>query len=478
MSRWTQALESSLGRSSKGVFEVESGRRIAYPELLAASRRAAARLERLKSPFVSVVLPNSIEYLRTYLACLWAGRIFNPIPYFVGLGELRKILGYVKPGLLVTDRADIRGAFGAACDIAAPAETTDSPAPAAGRSCAESDIACLYYSSGTTSSPKGVLYSHGNVFSLISSINRGFGFTRATRQLALLPFGHTASINYNILPALLAGSPLYVSKGFEHLRANFFAILAEHRINYTEIVPSILLMLVNLKHKTEGLDLSALEFIGCGSSTLPLDSQKRFMELYGVKVGNLYGLSETGPSHIDDPRLPGWKPGSIGRPLDVNACKASSDGELLLKGENVFPGYHENEKLYAETVQDGWFHTGDLGHEKDGVFYFSDRKKDLIIKSGINIVPAEIEEVIYQSGLVLECAVVAKPDKVHGETVAAAVVAKDGVDAGTLEKRLRDYCKEHLSSYKTPSHIRIVEKIPKTHSGKLLRKKVREEFAQ
>lgn len=478
MSRWVDRLEKSLSSSSASVTEVESGASVSYKELLQASRHWAGALKDLDRSFVSVILPNSIGYLEVNLAAFFTRNIFNPIPYFVSLGELRRILSYVKPGVIVTDRQDIAAEFGKEYRIRSPADAAKAAPAALARKCAEGDTAALYYSSGTTASPKGVLYSHGNVFSLISSIHRDFKFSEKTRQLALLPFGHTASINYNILPALYAGSPLFVSRGFEKLRANFFEVLVRHKINYTEIVPSVLLMLVNLKHKVSGLDLSALEFIGCGSSTLPLDSQKHFMELYGIKVGNLYGLSETGPSHLDDPREPGWKPGSIGRPLSVNECKVSRDGELLLKGPNVFMNYHQNEALYKEVVQNGWFHTGDLGFEKDGRFFFSDRKKDLIIKSGINIVPAEIEEVIYQSGLVLECAVVAKPDRVHGETVAAALVPKDGVVADSFTRLVLDHCKSNLSSYKVPSFVKVLEKIPKTHSGKLLRKKVRELFAQ
>jgi long-chain acyl-CoA synthetase len=476
VSLWVDRLETTLSASSAGVTEVEGGRSVRYPDLLRSSQRWDGLLAGPDRAFVSVVLPNAIEYLEVYLACLRTGSVFNPIPYFTSTGELKRILGYVKPRLVVTDRADVASTFAPDYRVVSPADAASGARRS--RQSGEGDVACLYYSSGTTASPKGVLYSHGNIYSLIDSIHRDFRFTEGTRQLALLPFGHTASINYNILPALFSGSPLFVSQGFQHLRANFFEVLARHRINYTEIVPSVLLMLVNLRHQVEGLDLSALEFIGCGSSTLPIESQKRFMELYGVRVANLYGLSETGPSHIDDPREPGWEPGSIGRPLGVNRCRISLNGEILLAGENVFVGYHENRALYEKVVRDGWFQTGDLGFERDGRFFFSDRKKDLIIKSGINIAPAEIEEVIYQCPSVLECAVVAVPDRVHGETVAAAVVPRDGVSAEALTRQILDHCKANLSPYKVPSVIKVVDQIPKTHSGKLLRRKVREQLAQ
>ncbi|OSM02509.1 class I adenylate-forming enzyme family protein [Magnetofaba australis] len=481
MSRWLQEITRSLSGSPHGVTEVEGGRTISHPDLLARADIWNRAMSGLSGQVVSVVLPNGIEWIAAYIACLRNGAVFNPIPYFSSVGELARIFTYVQPGLLITDREDLITRYIGEMSALTPDQVAAlEPIACTAEEPDDDAIACLYYSSGTTGNPKGVLYSHGNVFALIDSINRGFRFDAETRQLAFLPFGHTASINYNILPALLAGSPLFTSQGFEKLRANFFQVLAENRINYTEVVPSVLLMLLKLKHDLTGLDLSALRFIGCGSSTLPLESQRDFMQTYGVKVANLYGLSETGPSHVDDPTVDGWEPGSIGVALDCNQCRIAEDGEILLKGPNVFVGYYKNEALYNEVVVDGWFHTGDLGREEPGgVFVFTDRKKDLIIKSGINIVPAEIEEVIYGCDAVLGCVAVGKQDPVHGEVIAVAVAPKDpSVDRDELIKAVRAICREKLSTHKLPSVIEVVDEIPKTHSGKLQRRKIRDHFAR
>ena len=479
MSVWLEALESSLSQSPHGVHEVESGREMPYPDLLDASRPWERLLAGTEKEFVAVVLPNGITYLEVYLGEIKSRNIFNPIPYFVGESELESILSYVEPTLVVTDRADLKESLAGRYRVVDPADVGDDEGSQTGDvDVLDDDVACLYYSSGTTGNPKGVLYSHSNVYELIASICRGFKHHSDTRQFAFLPFGHTASINYNILPALLLGSPLYTSLGFEHLRANFFDVLANHRINYVEVVPSVLLMLLKLRHKVEHLDLSSLEFVGCGSSTLPLETQREFTERYGLPVANLYGLSETGPSHIDDPRDAGWEPGSVGFALDVNECKIAEDGEILLKGPNVFVGYYKNPTLYEEVVKDGWFHTGDLGRQDDdGRCYFTDRKKDLIIKSGINIVPAEIEDVIYKCDNVLGCVVVGKEDPVHGEVIAAAIAPRDPDRTEGLVEEVRAVCKAHLSSYKVPNIIEVVDRIPQTHSGKLLRKEIRELFS-
>ena len=481
MSVWLEALEQSLSISPHGVHEVESGQEKPYPSLLQASKRWEMLLASYQQDFVAVVLPNGIAYLEVYLGVLRSRNIFNPIPYFVEASELESILNYVEPVMVVTDRSDLKERFGSRYKVVDPSEsyTAKPNDEVPTKPVSDDDIACLYYSSGTTGNPKGVLYSHENVYELIRSICKGFKFHQDTRQFAFLPFGHTASINYNILPALLLGSPLFTSLGFEHLRANFFKVLAQHKVNYTEVVPSVLLMLLKLRHRVDDLDLSALEFVGCGSSTLALESQRQFMESYGLPVANLYGLSETGPCHIDDPRDSGWSPGSIGFPLDVNQCRIAEDGEILLKGPNVFVGYYKNPGLYGEVVRDGWFHTGDLGRQDDdGRFFFTDRKKDLIIKSGINIVPAEIEEVIYKCENVLECVVVGKEDPVHGEVIAAVVAPRDSTKSERLVEEVRAVCKAHLSSYKVPSIIQVVERIPQTHSGKLLRKDVRKQIAE
>jgi len=463
--------------SKNGVLEVETGIEKSYALIYENALSIAAGLELEKGDRLTVILPNSCAWIEYFLASMIGGWIFSPVPYFVQLQELDKILTYVKPKAIISDRDDIKQKIGDQYNVLKVYENQTSYKNYKRPIIMENDAAALYYSSGTTGNPKGVIYSHKNITSLIASIIRGFKFTSKDKQLAFLPFGHTASINYNILPALMVGSNLVISQGFEQLRQNFFIILSKYRITYTQIVPTVLLMLNKFSIKSEDLDLSQLQFIGCGSSTLPLTSQLEFIEKYGVKVANLYGLSETGPSHIDDPRIPGWEPGSIGYPLDVNKCKIAEDGEILLKGENIFIEYYQNESLYKKVVIDGWFHTGDLGEKNNKIFFFTDRKKDLIIKGGINIVPMEVEEAIYLHPYVAECVVVGKFSKIHGEEIIAVVVKTDNApEEAQLNQEIKDYCKMRLSSYKVPSKVFFWDSLPKTASKKLIRRKVREKI--
>jgi len=461
--------------SKKVVYDTDSGSEKTFSQIFENALGIAAGIDIKKGEKLSVILPNSSIWIEYFLASMLGGWVFNPIPYFIHVNELDNILTYVSPKLIVTDREDINELLGCKYKIFKVYQGQATYKKYKRPCINENEPAALYYSSGTTGNPKGVIYSHKNMTSLITSIIRGFKFSSEDRQFAFLPFGHTASINYNILPSLMVGCDLIISQGFDKLRQNFFRVLAKHRITYTQIVPTVLLVLNKLHINNKDIDLSCLQFIGCGSSTLPLTSQIEFIETYGIKVANLYGLSETGPSHIDDPRMSDWTPGSIGQPLDVNKCCIAKDGEILLKGDNVFVGYHKNKSLYQEVINKGWFHTGDLGEEKDGKFYFIDRKKDLIIKGGINIVPMEVEEAIYCHPNVAECVVVGKINKFHGEEVVAVIVKTvTSKNETQLIKEIKDICKSKLSSYKIPREIIFWDSLPKTESKKLIRRKVRE----
>ena len=465
---------STHASKEKFIFELETGKKKDHLSIFDNAKKMAAFQKIKEGDIVTVILPNSIDFIECFLASLLGGWIFNPLPYFIQDQEIKKIFKYIEPSAIITDKKEIFINFSNKYKIYNPQELTLKNKKYKSKKIKPNSAAALYYSSGTTGNPKGVLYSHSNMTSLIKSIVKGFKFKKNDHQLAFLPFGHTASINYNILPSLLTGCNLFISKGFEYLRDDFFNILEKNKITYTEIVPSILFLLNKLKVDIKNLDLSSLGFIGCGSSTLPLSAQKEFTKQYGIGIGNLYGLSETGPTHIDDPRGKNWKPGSIGVPLNVNKCKISKDGEILIKGKNVFIGYYKNEELYKDTVRKKWFHTGDLGKYDKKKYYFIDRKKDLIIKGGINIVPMEIEEVIYQHPKILECVVVGKIDKIHGEDVALVVVKSGEIQDQKLEKEIIKLCRNSFSSYKIPSHIEFWDSIPKTASKKLLRRKVRE----
>ena len=221
--------------SDKGVKDVTLNTYKSYEEIFKGSERYFHEFSQYNQEIISVVLPNSIEYLEVMIACFITGNIFNPIPYFTSDDELSRIFEYVKPGIVVSDRKiSVKTKMNAL--FINPKDIEDASFDVEGDlgegSIEGSTIASLYYSSGTTGSPKGVLYSHDNVYYLIESIIRGFGFTRETKHFSILPFGHTASINYNIFPCLFLQSDMVIAESFTNIAPRFFKIISNEEINY------------------------------------------------------------------------------------------------------------------------------------------------------------------------------------------------------------------------------------------------------
>lgn len=455
------------------VYDLKSKKKINYKKLYKNSLNKYSFLSRIKQKKILVVVNNSTEYLEVLLATLLSGNIFCPIPYFSSSQEIEKTFSYLKPSYLVSDKNISLKNIPTKKYIKINNNLGTSKKNFNIENSLENDIACIYYSSGTTSDPKGVMYSHQNVYALINSINKGFKFTYRSRHLVCLPFGHTASINYSIFPSLFSKSSLIIVENFLSISNIFFKTISLHKISYVQLVPTIAIMLIKINEKTKQYNLKNLKYIGCGSSTLPKEIQDQFYLKFNIKLANLYGLSETGPSHFDNPLFKNWKSGFIGKPLSVNKCKISKDGEILLKGKNIFIGYFKNTKLYNQVVKNGWFKTGDLGEKiSDNQFKFIDRKKDLIIKGGMNIIPAEIEEYIYKFKLVKEVAVIGIDDEINGEEVYGCLTTKNISlkNKKNLLIKINNYLIKKVSSFKIPKKIFIIDNMPLTKSGKIKRK--------
>jgi acyl-CoA synthetase (AMP-forming)/AMP-acid ligase II len=480
MSNWTNSLLKSLSGNKNLVTDLSTNTNITYDELLKLALIYGKNLKLEKSKVVTVVLPNSINYLITYLACAFYGSIFAPIPYFLTRSEIEKTVEYHASDLIISNKSDLSHLknYLEFQIINRDAQMTDGFPEAKLPEINEEQVLSLYYSSGTTGDPKGVLYTHANKFALISSLAEDFNFNHESRHFSFLPFGHTASLNYSIFPSLYVGSNLFIANAFESVRGNFFNTLSKYQITYTQIVPTIAQTLIKIGEDTANLELSSIKFIGCGSAPLSKNIQIEFQKKFGIPLANLYGLSETGPSHFDNPGEKNWEPGSIGVPLSVNECKISEDGEILLKGKNVTIGYFQNETLTEKSIIDGWFYTGDYGYIDRGKYYFQDRKKDLIILGGINIYPAEIEDVIYLDNRVIDCAVFGIEDKVLGEKIIACVThgLENQNELNSFLVDLNNLCTSNLSSFKVPSIIYFANSIPKTPSGKLKRREIKSQF--
>ncbi len=478
----------------KIIFEEISGRNTSYLDFDKKINQCCNYLNDKgikQNDIISLCIDNNLSFLILYFASIRSNIIVNPLPFSLSSSEIIKNLDLIKPKYIFHQNKDLKNQFSSISEVDIKStnlfldvlEKLDKNKWVCKNSL--DDISCIYHSSGTTGDPKCVEYSHNNMLNLIESIVEGFGYNKDTRFLGVLPLGHTAIINYQLLPSVFAGSSLVLAKNFSSIRPDFWDIVNSATINSVELVPTIVFSMLGTPYNPLSVQKNkTLKYVGCGSAPLSKEIQITFKNKFMIPLSNLYGLSETGPSHFDNPLNKNWEPGSIGYPLKVNKCKIfTSDlkeakdgetGEIALKGENVFVGYFENESAYKKSFHNGYFLTGDLGYkDKAGRFFFVDRVKDLIIRGGVNIVPGEIEELLYQINGIRSAAVYGLPDKLFGEKIVAVIEPK-----GVLsEDHIKTFLSDKLQRLKIPEVIHFVDSMPKTPSGKIFKRKLKDKLS-
>lgn len=348
------------------------------------------------------------------------------------------------------------------------------------------DVALFQYTGGTTGVPKAAMLTHRNlvantvqVTSWLPTVQRGL-----PKVMGALPFFHV----YGMTVALLFG--MYVA-GTVVMVPNprpidvVMEVLHHERCNLFPGVPTMYTAIIN-HPKVHKYDLRSIEACLSGAMALPVEVQRRFEEITGGKLVEGYGLTEASPVTHGNPIYGRRKPGSIGVPfpstdariVDIETGKplpVGEVGELCVKGPQVMKGYWNRPDETAMAIgEEGWLHTGDIARmDEDGYFYIVDRKKDIIIASGYNIIPREVEEVLYMHPKVLEAAVAGVPDPYRGETVKAYIVLKEGEQATAEE--IIEFCRQHLAPYKVPKIVEFRSELPKSQVGKILRRVLVEE---
>lgn len=344
------------------------------------------------------------------------------------------------------------------------------------------DTAVILYTSGTTGRPKGAELTHFNLFFNAHFVRTQLlPITYETIALGVLPLFHSFGQTCIQNATLAAGGTVVLMPRFDADGA--MQIMQKHRVNLFAGVPTMFFAL--LHHPDAGkYDLSSLRNCISGGSAMPVEVMKAFDEKYRVNVLEGYGLSETSPvasfNTLDRPK----KAGSIGVPIwgcefrleDDQGNVVTKDGEpgeICIKGHNVMKGYWKRPEATAESIKDGWFHSGDVAtRDSDGYYFIVDRKKDMIIRGGFNVYPREIEEVLYAHPAVAEAAVIGIPHASHGEEVKAVIAKKPGHDAVSAEDVIA-YCKERLAAYKYPRVVEFRDALPKGPTGKILKRELR-----
>ncbi len=437
---------------------------------------------------VGIMLPNVPHFPVVYYGVLRAGGIVVPMNVLLKKREVTFYLQDSGAKLLFAwhgfaeDAQAGAEAAGAECILVKPErfqDMVDAASPDTSvTQAADDDTAVILYTSGTTGQPKGAELTHANLVRNAEASRGLFGLGTDAVVLGALPLFHSFGQTCGMNATLGSGGTLSLIPRFDPGKA--LEIIARDKVNVFQGVPTMYGAMLHHPGR-EDADTSSLTVCASGGSAMPVELMRGFEEAFGCKVLEGYGLSESSPiasfNHPDRER----KPGSIGTPIDGVEMKVVDDdggdvaqgevGEIVIRGHNVMKGYWERNEATAETVRDGWLHTGDIGQiDGDGYFFIVDRKKDLIIRGGYNVYPREIEEILYEHPAVREVAVIGVPHDEYGEEIGAAVALKDGESVS--EGELRDFVKEQVAAYKYPRQVWFVDDLPKGPTGKILKREI------
>ena len=347
------------------------------------------------------------------------------------------------------------------------------------------DLAVLQYTGGTTGLSKGAMLTHRNLLANAMQTRnwtpRVHNATEVT--LCVTPFFHAYGSTVGMNLSILAAATMVLLPRFKSV--DVLKAIRRYRPTLFPGIPTMYLAIMREAGKhTE--QLSSIKFCISGAAPLPAKIQHDFEEATHGRLVEGYGLSEAAPVTHCNPLTDNVRNGSIGLPLpNIDSAildqvtgeplPAGEVGEIVVKGPNIMKGYWNRKDETGATFTNGWMHTGDLGKmDKDGFFYVVERAKDLILASGFNVYPREVEEVLFHHPAVQEAAVAGVPDEYRGETVAAFVVLKPGF-APTDETRqsILDYCKQNLTAYKVPKILEFRQTLPKSIIGKVLRRELK-----
>jgi long-chain acyl-CoA synthetase len=499
-------LEQSARRNPAKVAVMLDDVRLRYAELNAAASQIAGGLARSgvrPGDKVAIMLPNTPHFVMAYYAILKLGAVVVPLNVLFKQHEIayhlqdsdattlivwEGFLAEAAPAFAMTsgcERLVVAQAPGSQAQIpqgaiSLAALMADKPPAFACAPTMPDDTAVILYTSGTTGRPKGAELTHFNMFSnVLASAEKLLPIQEDEVGLATLPLFHSFGQTCVMNALLYKGATITLLPRFEPQRA--LEVMARDRVTYFAGVPTMYFYLLNLPG-AERYDLSALRVCVSGGAAMPVEVMRAFNAKHGVTILEGYGLSETAPvasfNHLE--RAP--KPGSIGTPIwGVEMRVVDSEGrevpdgelgEIAIRGHNVMKGYYKRPDATAEAIRDGWFHTGDVAYrDEDGYYFIKDRVKDMIIRGGFNVYPREIEELLYAHPAIAEAAVIGVPDEALGEEVRAVVSLKPGQSA--TEQEIIAYCKEHMAAYKYPRSVEIRDSLPKTATGKILKRELR-----
>jgi fatty-acyl-CoA synthase len=475
------------------------GEQTTYAELDARSERLADALLRLglrRGDRVASLTGNRPEHVELFFACAKAALVLVPLSWRLAPAELAYQLAHAEPAVLFVE-PERDSLAEAALELAASsprrlalarAEMDALAQPGATtpqkNGPADDDDLLLLYTAGTTGRPKGARLTHRNCFWTNLSFDRTADLSATDVVLQLLPQFHVGGWNVQPLLAWWKGATVVLEPRFDPARA--LELIERRRITTMMGVPANYLFMAGERRFADA-DLSSLRRAVVGGAPMPEPLLRTWRDR-GVEIVQGYGLTEASPNVLclppeDAMRRLGW----AGKPyphVDVALADTESgalidgrgSGELLVRGPAVFAGYWRDPEGTRASVRDGWLHTGDIAErDAEGFYRIRDRLKDMYISGGENVYPAEVETVLHEHPAVADAAVIGVPDERWGEVGVAIVVVHPG--ATVDEQDLLAHCRRHLAAFKAPHVVRIAEELPRSASGKLLKRELRERFS-
>lgn len=480
------------------VAVISRNRELTYGELRDQAARvrgglAAAGVEH--GDRVAIICGNNHHFVISYFAIVGLGAIAVPLNPASPAAELDRELAAVEPVAVVLG-PNVRGDWSHAIAFHVPSVHTvvvaEGPSgddrttfaellasePRAVVDVEPDHIAALMFTSGTAGPPRAAMLSHHNLLANIAQDLDSRAHIEATDVVyGVLPLFHIFGLNVVLGVSMTVGASVVLVQRFDPATA--VESIVNRSITAVPGVPPMWVALSDFDELPADV-FASVRFAASGASKLPMKVYERFRDRFGIEISEGYGLTEASPIVTSAQGLPP-RPGSVGRALAGQEIRVVDDagndvpagdaGLILVRGDNVFLGYWNDQEATDRVLVDGWLHTGDIGMvDGDGYLYLVDRAKDLIIVSGFNVYPHEVEEVLQAHPGVAEVGVVGVPHPYHGEAVKAYVVPAAGADLD--EEELIEHAMDHLARYKCPTKVMFVDELPRNASGKLVRREL------
>ncbi|MGA2268132.1 MAG: AMP-binding protein [Bryobacteraceae bacterium] len=436
-----------------------AGRTYTFGEIDDRSNRTAALFQARgleTGDRLAVYLPNCVELIDIYLACVKLGVIFVPINILYREREILHILADAEPKVVVAAR-EVPGSLPVwrADELDTPEHASRPPVALDGDA-----PAALVYTSGTTGASKGAILTHNNFAANALNLNACWGISSADRFLLALPLFHVHALGNGLHCWLTSGCRMRLLERFEHQKAA--GEFLDFRPTLFFGVPTVYVRMLDFPAEIARQVGGFMRLFVSGSAPLPAQVFEEFRAKFGHTILERYGMTETLMS-MSNPYFGERRAGTVGLPLPGVSARIV-EGEIQLRGPNVFAGYWRREEATRAAFDEGWFKTGDMAEcSADGYYTLLGRRSDLIISGGFNIYPREIEDFLMEQDEVAEAAVVGVADKLRGEIPVAYIVSRRPFAAAELEAR----CRAKLASFKVPRDFVPVEKLPRTALGKI-----------